>query len=152
MRLLAMAGPAARRNNIAIYNCSYQPVESIDSFCEALIISMSGCGVGFSVESQYVENFPRIKRQTGAQPDLFVVEDSAEGWADALRSGLETWFEGGDVRFDSRPSSARPARRCGSRAAAPPAPSRCARCSTSCARADPGAPGLASCARSTPTT
>ncbi len=43
MRLLAMAGPAARRNNIAIYNCSYQPVESIDSFVEALIISMAGC-------------------------------------------------------------------------------------------------------------
>jgi ribonucleoside-diphosphate reductase alpha chain len=61
---------------------------------------MSGCGVGFSVESQYVENFPRIKRQTGAAPLVFSVEDSAEGWADALRFGLETWFEGGDVRFD----------------------------------------------------
>jgi ribonucleoside-triphosphate reductase (thioredoxin) len=47
MRLLAMAGAAARRNNVAIYNCSYQPVESIDSFVEALTISMSGCGVGF---------------------------------------------------------------------------------------------------------
>jgi ribonucleotide reductase class II len=100
MRLLAMAGPAARRNNISIYNCSYQPVESIDSFCEALIISMSGCGVGYSVESKYVEDFPRIKRQTGAKPDLFVVEDSAEGWADALRFGLERWFDGGDVHFN----------------------------------------------------
>jgi ribonucleoside-triphosphate reductase (thioredoxin) len=100
MRLLAMAGPAARRNNITIYNCSYQPVESIDSFCEALIISMSGCGVGYSVESRYVESFPRIRRQTGAAPDLHVVEDSAEGWAEALRTGLATWFEGGDIRFD----------------------------------------------------
>jgi ribonucleoside-triphosphate reductase (thioredoxin) len=100
MRLLAMAGAAARRNNVAIYNCSYQPVESIDSFVEALTISMSGCGVGFSVESRYVENFPRIKRQTGKQRDLMVVEDSAEGWAAALRTGLETWFEGSDIRFD----------------------------------------------------
>jgi ribonucleoside-diphosphate reductase alpha chain len=100
MRLLAMAGPAARRNNVTLYNCSYQPVESIDSFVEALIISMSGCGVGFSVESRYVENFPRIKRQTGAAPDLFTVEDSAEGWADALRYGLERWFDGGDAHFD----------------------------------------------------
>jgi ribonucleoside-triphosphate reductase len=100
MRLLAMAGPAARRNNITIYNCSYQPVESIDSFCEALIISMSGCGVGYSVESKYVEEFPRIKRQTGAKADLWVVEDSAEGWAEALRFGLERWFDGGDVRFN----------------------------------------------------
>ncbi|MDP8908242.1 MAG: hypothetical protein M3N47_03825, partial [Chloroflexota bacterium] len=100
MRLLAMAGAAARRNNVTIYNCSYQPVESIDSFVEALLISMSGCGVGFSVESKYVENFPRIKRQTGAAPDLYVVEDSAEGWGHALRFGLERWFEGHDVQFD----------------------------------------------------
>ena len=100
MRLLAMAGPAARRNNVTIYNCSYQPVESIDSFVEALLISMSGCGVGFSVESKYVENFPRIKRQVGAAADLYVVEDSAEGWGHALRFGLERWFEGHDVHFD----------------------------------------------------
>ncbi|MFZ9857561.1 MAG: ATP cone domain-containing protein [Roseiflexaceae bacterium] len=100
MRLLAMAGPAARRNNIAIYNCSYQPVESIDSFVEALIISMAGCGVGYSVESKYVENFPRIMRQKGLAPVNYVVEDSAEGWADALRFGLQTWWDGGDVHFD----------------------------------------------------
>lgn len=100
MRLLAMAGPAARRNNVAIYNCSYQPVESIDSFVEALLISMSGCGVGYSVESRYVDNFPRVKRQRGLDPTLLVIEDSAEGWGDALRVAMEHWFEGHDVRFD----------------------------------------------------
>lgn len=100
MRLLAMAGPAARRSHITLYNCSYQPVESIASFVEGLIISMSGCGVGFSVESRYVENFPRIKRQTGRDLGTFTVDDSAEGWVEALRLGLETWFDGGDVHFD----------------------------------------------------
>ncbi|MBI4673850.1 MAG: recombinase [Chloroflexi bacterium] len=100
MRLLAMAGAAAQRNHIAIYNCSYMPVDSIDSFVEALIISMSGCGVGYSVERKYVENFPRIKRQTGQALTHYIVEDSAEGWADALRFGLQMWFEGGDVKFD----------------------------------------------------
>ncbi|MBA3946088.1 MAG: recombinase [Herpetosiphonaceae bacterium] len=121
MRLMAMAGPAARRTNVAIYNCSYQAVDSIDAFVEALIISMSGCGVGFSVESQYVENLPRIRRQTGAAPQLFTVEDSAEGWAAALRTGLETWFDGGDIRFDLsqlRPGGA-PLRTKGGRASGP---------------------------------
>jgi len=121
MRLLAMAGPAARRNNIAIYNCSYQPVESIDSFVEALIISMSGCGVGYSVERRYVEQFQRIKRQSGKPAIEFVVEDSAEGWAEALRFGLQTWFEGGDVRFDLgqlRPAGT-PLRTKGGRASGP---------------------------------
>ncbi len=100
MRLLAMAGPAARRNNIALYNCSYMPVDSIDSFVEALIISMSGCGVGFSVERQYVEQFPRIARQSGNPPHQFVVPDSSEGWSEAVREGLEAWFNGEDVTFD----------------------------------------------------
>ena len=99
MRLLAMAGPAAHRNNISIYNCSYQPVESIDSFAEALLISMAGCGVGFSVENQYVRNFPQISIQSG-NTLTHIVEDTTEGWADALRIGAQTWFSGGDVLFD----------------------------------------------------
>ena len=107
MRLLAMAGPAARRSNITIYNCSYMPVDSIDAFVEALIISMSGCGVGYSVERAYVEQLPRIQRQTGQAPIPFEVPDSADGWADALRLGLETWLSGGDVEFDF--SAVRPA-------------------------------------------
>jgi ribonucleotide reductase alpha subunit len=121
MRLLAMAGPAARRNNIAIYNCSYMPVDSIDSFVEALIISMSGCGVGFSVERQYVEQFPRIARQSGRPAETFVVPDSSEGWAQAVRVGLEAWFKGEDVKFDYsevRPAGA-PLRVKGGRASGP---------------------------------
>ena len=100
MRLLAMAGSAARRNNIAIYNCSYMPVDSIDSFVEALIISMSGCGVGYSVESRYVEKFPRIMRQKGQPAEKFVIPDTSEGWADAVRIGISAWFAGEDVTFD----------------------------------------------------
>ena len=121
MRLLAMAGPAARRNNIAIYNCSYMPVDSIDSFVEALIISMSGCGVGFSVERQYVEQFPRIARQSGAPAKTFVVPDSSEGWAEAVRVGITAWFNGEDVVFDYtqvRPAGA-PLRVKGGRASGP---------------------------------
>ncbi|MBK6710155.1 MAG: recombinase [Chloroflexi bacterium] len=121
MRLLAMAGPAARRNNIALYNCSYMPVDSIDSFVEALIISMSGCGVGFSVERQYVEQFPRIARQKGNPPATCTVIDSSEGWAEAVRIGITAWFEGEDVIFDYsevRPAGA-PLRVKGGRASGP---------------------------------
>lgn len=121
MRLLAMAGPAARRNNISIYNCSYMPVDSIDSFVEALVISMSGCGVGFSVERRYVEQFPRIARQSGEPAELIVIADTSEGWAHALRTGLTAWFNGRDVQFDYseiRPAGA-PLRIKGGRASGP---------------------------------
>ena len=100
MRLLAMAGPAAHRNNMAIYNCSYMPVDSIDSFVEALLISMAGCGVGFSVEQNYVSKLPAVQLQNYQFTDRWIVEDSAEGWGAALRHGLETWFSGSDVSFD----------------------------------------------------
>ena len=100
MRLIAMAGVAARRNHIAIYNCSYLPVDSVDSFVEALTISMNGCGVGFSVESKYVENLPRVRRQVNKAPEKFVIPDTTEGWAEAVRVGLSSWIEGKDVLFD----------------------------------------------------
>lgn len=100
MRLLAMAGKAAQRSNVTIYNCSYMPADSLDAFVEALIISMSGCGVGYSVERKYVEQLPRVLRQSGEPPLHFQVPDSAEGWAEAVRLGLETWFDGRDIEFD----------------------------------------------------
>jgi ribonucleoside-triphosphate reductase len=121
MRLLAMAGAPARRDSTAIYNCSYQPVDSIDAFAEALLISMAGCGVGYSVESRYVENFPRVHRQRGLSPIKHTVEDSAQGWAAAVRLGLESWFDGGDVEFNFeaiRPAGA-PLRTKGGRASGP---------------------------------
>jgi len=101
MRLLAMAGPAARRQNLCIYNCAYLPVDDIQAFVEMLIISMSGCGVGFSVEHQNVNKLPIVALQrVEHEAPVHVVEDSTEGWAAALRLGLETWFGGGDVVFD----------------------------------------------------
>lgn len=107
MRLLAMAGPAAQRNSMSLYNCSYLPINSIDSFVETMLISMAGCGVGFSVERDYVEQFPRIARQTGEQLPTHIIVDTTEGWGDALRTGLETWWSGRDVDFDA--STIRPA-------------------------------------------
>ncbi len=100
MRLIAMAGPAARRNNIAIYNCSYLPIDSIDAFVEELLISMAGCGVGYSVERQYVDLLPDVKIQTGEILPIFQIVDSTEGWAEAFRKGLETWFDGKNIDFD----------------------------------------------------
>lgn len=122
MRLLAMAGPAARRNSMSLYNCSYLPVRDTESFVEALLISMAGCGVGFSVEREYVEQFPRVKRQVkSAEVAFHVVEDSAEGWAEAVRLGLNSWWSGRDVTFDFtaiRPAGA-PLRTKGGRASGP---------------------------------
>lgn len=112
MRLLAMAGPTGRRNNISLYNCGYVPIDSIESFVEALIISMSGTGLGYSVEQKHVARLPYIIQQKTLSglpypKSQFRVPDSAEGWAQALRYGLEHWFLGFDIEFDF--SDVRPA-------------------------------------------
>jgi ribonucleoside-diphosphate reductase alpha chain len=122
MRALATAGDYARGQNLAIFNCSYLPVKDIDAFCEALLISMSGCGVGYSVESYYVEQFPRIKRQKKKQEiETHYVEDSTEGWIYALKLGLTKWFNGEDVKFNYEliRRAGLPLRRKGGRASGP---------------------------------
>jgi len=101
MRLLAMAGPAADRDNVSIYNCSYQVIDSLDSFRESLLISMAGCGDGYSVEHQFVSQLPFVRYQrTGVKPDRLIIPDTSEGWGDSLFFGMSRWFEGHDAEFD----------------------------------------------------
>lgn len=110
MRLLWSAGEAARKTNVAAYNCSFIAPETLRDFGEIMYILMCGTGVGFSVEQQSIHRLPQIKKRTGKRRATFVIEDSKEGWADAFVYGLETWFSGEDVAFDYsriRPQGAR---------------------------------------------
>lgn len=110
MRLLQFAGNAARKTNVCAYNCSYIAPSKLEDFGEIMYISMCGTGVGFSVESQNIQALPQIKPQTGEMLPIHIVEDSKEGWCDALVLGLKTWFDGKDIKFDYsklRPAGAR---------------------------------------------
>lgn len=110
MRLMWSAGAAARRTNATGYNCTYIAPTTFQDLAEIMYLSMSGCGVGFSVESQTAQQFPIIQRQNGKIRRAHVVEDSREGWCDALVVGLKAWFAGEDIEFDYsklRPAGAR---------------------------------------------
>jgi ribonucleoside-triphosphate reductase len=100
LRLFQMAGPAAERCNISIYNCSYRAIDSLSAFSEILYILMQGTGAGFSVERQYVDRLPNIKQKGNERKPYHTIEDTTEGWCDALRLGLCYWFDGLDTRFD----------------------------------------------------
>lgn len=100
MRLVASAGVTADRNNIAIYNCSFMPIDDVQAFSEALIISMNGCGVGYSVEKVHVAKLPVIAKRTNNSRGIFVVPDTTEGWAEAVALGIDTWINGDDIEFD----------------------------------------------------
>jgi ribonucleoside-diphosphate reductase alpha chain len=110
MRLLQFAGPAARRNHASVYNCSFTAPSSFQDFAEIMFLSMSGAGVGVSVESYAAQSLPQIKPQKGNKLVEHIVEDTREGWSDSLAIGMEKWFQGQDVNFDYsrlRPAGAR---------------------------------------------
>lgn len=100
MRLMWSAGKAARNNNASAYNCSFVAPTRLDDFAEIMFLLMCGVGVGFSVESQNVQLLPIIRRQSGKLLPAHEVVDSKEGWGDALKIGLNAWYEGLDLRFD----------------------------------------------------
>lgn len=110
MRLLQFSGKATRATNVAAYNCSYVAPENFQDLAEIMYISMCGAGAGWSAESQNVQKFPQIKIQTGKKLSTCVIDDSKEGWCDALALGMKTWSDGSDIEFDFsllRPAGAR---------------------------------------------
>lgn len=107
MRLLQFAGKPARRCNVVGYNCSFIAPTKIQDFAEVLYLSASGTGVGFAAESRNIQALPQIKPQSGKKLPVHVVEDSKEGWANSLSVGMNTWYNGDDVKFDY--SKVRPA-------------------------------------------
>lgn len=100
MRVLQMAGPALERCNVGAYNCSFLNIDCLQAFVELLYILMQGSGVGFSVEAECIDKLPRIRKQKAEPAHQFTVDDSTEGWCEALKFGLEKWFAGEDVNFD----------------------------------------------------
>lgn len=109
MRALMTAGPALDRDNVAGYNCSYLAVDTVESFSEALYILMCGTGVGFSVESRYVDQLPTVS-SSFYEAGTWYVQDSKDGWSDAYKFLLECLYGGCVPKLDCsalRPAGAR---------------------------------------------
>jgi ribonucleoside-diphosphate reductase alpha chain len=72
------------------YNCSYAPVDSIYAFSETMFLLLGGTGVGYSVQVHHVRQLPRI--QKADKERRFVIGDSIEGWADAVKILMKGYF------------------------------------------------------------
>jgi len=110
MRLLWSAGPPCKESNVWAYNCSYVAPVKPEDLGEIMYVLMCGAGLGFTVESENVQQFPQIQKQIGKKLKTHVIKDSKEGWADAFILALHTWFSGKDIEFDYsliRPAGAR---------------------------------------------
>lgn len=103
MRMMMTAGVALERDNVAGYNCSYMAINSIRCFSEALYILMCGCGVGFSCEKEEVSLLPNIPLNIvdcSGEYHRIIVEDSREGWSNALEAYLNALFSGSLLTVD----------------------------------------------------
>lgn len=100
MRSLMTAGKALLRDNTAGYNCAYLPVDDPKSFDEAMLILMSGTGVGFSVERQYINKLPEVPDQLFEADEVIKVADSKEGWSKAFRKLLALLWTGEIPKWD----------------------------------------------------
>jgi ribonucleoside-triphosphate reductase len=90
MRALQFAGHAAERNEARLYNCAFLPVDSYHCFSETMFLLLSGCGVGYSVQNRHIEKLPTIKKALKVRK--YLVSDSIEGWADAVKALVKSYF------------------------------------------------------------
>ena len=98
---------ALSRDNVAGYNCSYLPVDSLRSFDETLYLLMNGVGVGFSVERQYISELPAVAGEFYESDIVIKVADSKIGWSKALKETIALVFSGQIPSWDF--SKVRPA-------------------------------------------
>ena len=110
MRAMMTAGKSADRDNTCVYNCSYLPVDDVKSFDEAMFILLCGTGVGFSVESKYINQLPEVPEKLFQSGGVLNVHDSKEGWAKSLRLLIAHLYAGEIPQWDVsavRPAGAR---------------------------------------------
>jgi ribonucleoside-diphosphate reductase alpha chain len=90
MRSLQFAGHPIELNNARIFNCAYLPIDDYRCFSEIMFLLLSGCGVGYSVQFKDIEQLPEITKPTKKR--RYLVGDSIEGWADAVRILTKSYF------------------------------------------------------------
>lgn len=83
--------PQIERSNLRMYNCTSTHAMRNTIFQEVFYLALNGCGVGTSLLIPFVNNISRVKaRENGTV--TYVIEDSIEGWADAIGVLMSSYF------------------------------------------------------------
>ena len=113
MRSLQFSGKPIEISPNRLYNCSYLPIDHVDSFSESMFLLLSGCGVGYSVQKHHVVKLPHVTKPFDKRTRRFVIGDSIEGWSDAVKVLIKSYMgskRSSKVKFDYsdiRPKGAR---------------------------------------------
>ena len=102
MRSLQFGGRPIELGHNRIYNCAYMPIDDIAAFSEMMFLLLGGTGGGYSVQQHHVSKLPLVASPS-SEVRRFLVGDSIEGWADAIKVLVESYFLGKQkVNFDVR--------------------------------------------------
>jgi ribonucleoside-diphosphate reductase alpha chain len=101
MRSLQFGGKPIEISPNRIYNCAYLPIDDWRAFGEVMFLLLGGTGVGYSVQKHHVESLPEIRKPDAKRNRRYLISDSIEGWADAVKMLMKSYFEGGStLNFD----------------------------------------------------
>jgi ribonucleoside-diphosphate reductase alpha chain len=102
MRSLQFGGRPIEVANNRIYNCAFLPIDDMDAFSELMFLLLGGTGGGYSVQRRWVDKLPTVLGPT-SESRRFLVGDSIEGWADAIKVLVESFYRGKqEPAFDFR--------------------------------------------------
>lgn len=102
MRSLQFGGTPIELSNNRMFNCAFSAVDHPAVFSETMFNLLGGSGVGFSVQKRHTEKLPTIIGPSNKQR-RFLVGDSIEGWADAIKVLIKAYTLGkSDPQFDFR--------------------------------------------------
>jgi ribonucleoside-diphosphate reductase alpha chain len=93
-RALQFGGDQLLKNHMKLYNCTSSYADRTEFFGEYFWILLSGCGAGFSVQHHHIAKLANIQNRTKSSK-IQVIEDSIEGWAEAVDVLLSSYFVGG---------------------------------------------------------
>ena len=101
MRSLQFGGKPIEISPNRIYNCAYLPIDDWRAFGETMFLLLGGTGVGYSVQKHHVELLPEIRKPSNLKNRRYLIGDSIEGWADAVKMLMKSYFHGGaTINFD----------------------------------------------------
>lgn len=92
MRSLQFGGKPIEISPNRVYNCAYMPIDHPDAFSETMFLLLGGTGVGFSVQKHHIEKLPEIKKPNPTRTRRYLIGDSIEGWADAIKVLIESYL------------------------------------------------------------
>jgi len=92
MRSMQFGGKPIEISPNRIYNCAYLPIDHLDAFAEAMFLLLGGTGVGYSVQKHHVDKLPEIRKPNSNRKRRFLIGDSIEGWADAIKVLFKSYF------------------------------------------------------------